>query len=135
MRSENTHMVRRKVSRTRRSAHSTQALYDEAKKDGWFQGLVSELVEGADVIKRGIIEIAAAALFLPFSVIGSHVADLPTAVPYVAPVVPPQPVYSWTGIYHGVNGGYGFGQFYAYEPLFERFFGPSTIMPMDGLAV
>ena len=44
------------------------------------QGLVSELVEGADVIKRGIIEIAAAALFLPFSVIGSHAADLPTAV-------------------------------------------------------
>ena len=32
------------------------------------------------MIKRGIIAIAAAALFLPFSVIGSHAADLPTAV-------------------------------------------------------
>ena len=36
-------------------------------------------------------------------------ADLPLviALPYIPP---PVPVFSWTGIYIGVNGGYGFGQ-------------------------
>ena len=38
-----------------------------------------------------------------------NAADLPLAPP--VPYVPaPTPVYNWTGIYVGVNGGYGFGQ-------------------------
>jgi outer membrane immunogenic protein len=40
----------------------------------------------------------------------AYAADLPLEPAYVAPVVPPVPLYSWTGIYLGVNGGYGFGQ-------------------------
>ena len=40
----------------------------------------------------------------------AYAADLPLAPAYQAAVVPPVPVYTWTGIYLGVNGGYGFGQ-------------------------
>jgi outer membrane immunogenic protein len=39
-------------------------------------------------------------------------ADLPVAPPPRAPVVyvpPVLPVYNWSGIYLGINGGYGFG--------------------------
>jgi outer membrane immunogenic protein len=73
------------------------------------------------LIKGLITAIAAAALILPFNVVSGHAADLPTPLPYVSPVVPPQPVYSWTGIYLGVNGGYGFGQ-YAPMSLFSSDF-------------
>lgn len=66
---------------------------------------------GLILIKGLITATAAAALTLPFNAVSGHAADLPTPLPYVAPVVAPQPVYSWTGIYLGVNGGYGFGQF------------------------
>ena len=38
----------------------------------------------------------------------AYAADLPP--PYQAPIVAPVPVYNWTGIYVGINGGYGFGQ-------------------------
>jgi len=37
-------------------------------------------------------------------------ADLPMPAPYQAPIVLPTSTYTWTGIYLGVNGGYGFGQ-------------------------
>jgi outer membrane immunogenic protein len=38
-------------------------------------------------------------------------ADLPQAPPPAprAPVFVPAPVYNWSGIYFGINGGYGFG--------------------------
>jgi outer membrane immunogenic protein len=35
-------------------------------------------------------------------------ADLPRK-PQPAPLLAPTPVYSWTGIYFGINGGYGWG--------------------------
>jgi outer membrane immunogenic protein len=39
-------------------------------------------------------------------------ADLPTAPPYQAPAMVPAapPVYNWSGIYFGLNGGYTVGQ-------------------------
>jgi outer membrane immunogenic protein len=39
-------------------------------------------------------------------------ADLPSAPSYQAPAMVPAvpPAYNWTGIYIGLNGGYGFGQ-------------------------
>jgi outer membrane immunogenic protein len=40
----------------------------------------------------------------------AYAADLPLAPQYQAPIVPAVPVYNWTGIYIGANGGYGFGQ-------------------------
>jgi len=38
----------------------------------------------------------------------AHAADLPARPPYTPPVA--APVYNWTGIYIGVNGGYGWGR-------------------------
>lgn len=40
----------------------------------------------------------------------AYAADLPLAPAYQAPIVVPVPVYTWTGLYLGINGGYGFGQ-------------------------
>ena len=42
----------------------------------------------------------------------AHAADLEPAPVYrpPAPVVAPVPLYNWTGIYLGANGGYAFGQ-------------------------
>jgi len=60
-------------------------------------------------MNRLAVIVAAAATAI--STCGSaNAADLPMAPAYTAPVVPPVPAYSWTGIYLGLNGGYGFGQ-------------------------
>ena len=40
----------------------------------------------------------------------TYAADLSPEPVYKAPVMPPVPVYTWTGIYFGANGGYAFGQ-------------------------
>jgi outer membrane immunogenic protein len=58
---------------------------------------------GRDFVKRHFI----CAAF--FGILSTHAfaADLPAQVPYRAPVV--EAVYNWTGIYLGVNGGYGTG--------------------------
>jgi len=40
----------------------------------------------------------------------AYAADLPPAPVYRAPETPVAQVYNWTGIYLGVNGGYGIGE-------------------------
>jgi outer membrane immunogenic protein len=40
----------------------------------------------------------------------AYAADLPLEPAYVAPVVAPVPIYNWTGIYLGLNGGYTIGK-------------------------
>ena len=40
----------------------------------------------------------------------AYAADLPPAPVYRAPETPVVQVYNWTGIYLGVNGGYGIGE-------------------------
>lgn len=37
-------------------------------------------------------------------------ADMPPGPQYQAPIALPAPIYNWSGIYFGLNGGYGFGQ-------------------------
>lgn len=48
-----------------------------------------------------------AAAFVAFSLASAFAADLPTQTYKSAPVV--AQIYSWTGLYVGVNGGYGWG--------------------------
>ena len=60
-------------------------------------------------MKRFLSAIAAG--FVSFATcIAAQAADLPPEPAYKAPIVVPVPVYNWTGIYLGINGGYGFGQ-------------------------
>ena len=60
-------------------------------------------------MKRVLCLIAGAIAFVA-TCIAAQAADLPMPAPYQAPIVPPAPVYTWTGLYIGVNGGYSFGQ-------------------------
>ncbi len=64
-----------------------------------------------DVMKRSVTGVAVASASLLFFACGfAYAADLPPEPAYKAPIVLPVPVYNWTGIYLGINGGYGFGQ-------------------------
>jgi len=59
------------------------------------------------MIRTGIV--AAALMAMPFA---AQAADLPQPYtpPYkAAPYVAPAPVFSWTGFYLGINGGYAWG--------------------------
>jgi outer membrane immunogenic protein len=53
-------------------------------------------------------------------------ADLPTRPAYApAPMMSPTPVYNWTGIYVGLNGGYGWGSQDPLNLITNRFDGAS----------
>lgn len=56
-----------------------------------------------------IVGIGVALAVVGFACSFAYAADLPPEPTYKAPVVPVAPVYNWTGIYLGLNGGYGFG--------------------------
>src|SRR5450759_4060185 len=51
-------------------------------------------------------------------------ADLPQR-PAPAPLLAPTPVYNWTGIYVGINGGYGWGSQDPLNIITNRFDGNS----------
>jgi hypothetical protein len=54
-------------------------------------------------------------------------ADLPTRPAYApAPMMSPTPVYNWTGIYVGLNGGYGWGNQDPLNLITNRFDGDSV---------
>jgi len=58
-------------------------------------------------IRRGLV----AAIFLAIAPMAVQAADLPPQPSYKAPpYIPPEPVFSWTGFYVGLNGGYAFGK-------------------------
>jgi outer membrane immunogenic protein len=52
-------------------------------------------------------------------------ADLPQR-PAPAPLLAPTPVYNWTGIYFGINGGWGWGNQEALNLITNRFEGDSV---------
>ncbi len=54
-----------------------------------------------------------------FASFAANAADLAVKAPPPAPV--PTPVYNWTGLYIGVNGGYGWGQQDPLNLLSSRF--------------
>jgi outer membrane immunogenic protein len=56
-----------------------------------------------------IAKAIAALIALTSMTLGVRAADLPTAPEYKAPYQAPAAVYNWTGVYLGVNGGYGWG--------------------------
>jgi outer membrane immunogenic protein len=59
------------------------------------------------------------------SAVSAFAADLPPR-PNPAPLLSPAPVYSWTGIYGGLNGGYGWGSQDPLNLITNRFDGSSV---------
>ena len=60
------------------------------------------------------------------SAASAFAADLPTRPAYApAPMMSPTPVYNWTGIYVGLNGGYGWGNQDPLNLITNRFDGSS----------
>ena len=53
--------------------------------------------------------------FVAFASVASA-ADLPRPA-YKAPIFSPAPVYSWTGFYVGIHGGYGWNEFSSADPV------------------
>jgi outer membrane immunogenic protein len=51
----------------------------------------------------------ASAAFIALGVVSASAADLPRAMPAKAPAYVPPPLYNWTGLYVGINGGGAWG--------------------------
>jgi outer membrane immunogenic protein len=62
----------------------------------------------AEPMKRFLSSVAIALLVSVGAIHSLAAADLPQR-PVAAPLLAPTPVYNWTGIYVGLNGGYGWG--------------------------
>jgi len=66
--------------------------------------------------------IGSAALAALMAVGAAHAADMPVKAPAYKP--PPVPIYSWTGFYVGLNGGYGWDRgTIELSAIFPGFFG------------
>src|SRR5664279_851178 len=75
------------------------------------------------MIKRALFATAALAALVSCAI----AADLPTRPAYApAPMMSPTPVYNWTGIYVGLNGGYGWGSQDPLNLITNRFDGSSV---------
>ena len=74
-------------------------------------------------MKRRLLSSIALAALLP---VVASAADLPTRPAHApAPMMSPTPVYNWTGIYVGLNGGYGWGSQDPLNLITNRFDGTS----------
>ena len=74
------------------------------------------------------ISLVTTVAFVALAALGSAsalAADLPQR-PAPAPLLAPTPVYDWTGIYVGLNGGYGWGNQDPLNLITNRFDGHST---------
>src|SRR5450631_3763092 len=69
-------------------------------------------------MKKILVSTAAAAALLT-TLLGAQAADLPQRAYAPAPVL--AQVYNWTGLYVGVNGGWGWGQQDPLTPFSNRF--------------
>ena len=73
-------------------------------------------------MKRAFVVVLLTAAAAMSGHLSAYAADMPP--PYVAPVpaLVPMPVYNWTGIYFGVNGGYASAYLYADGSLYSVLF-------------
>ena len=72
-------------------------------------------------MKTALLSTVAATALLTIS-LAAQAADLPTQPmrpAYASPVV--APIYNWTGVYFGLNGGYGWGQQDPFNIITNRF--------------
>ena len=75
------------------------------------------------MLNRALLATAAFAALMSCA----NAADLPTRPAYApAPIMSPTPVYNWTGIYVGLNGGYGWGNQDPLNLITNRFDGSSV---------
>lgn len=80
-------------------------------------------------MKHTLAGCAAAALLVTLS--GANAADLarPAPAPYYKAPAMVAPAFSWTGLYLGLEGGYGWG----HEAYTDNFLGPVTHDPRGGI--
>jgi outer membrane immunogenic protein len=81
-----------------------------------FQGRMKPLIKGVGVMKTTLKTLIVAVVSSAGGT--AYAADL---APRPAPVAAPVPYYNWTGIYVGVNGGYGWGRQDPFNIISNRF--------------